>query len=227
VAKYVAAPRYSISTIAAPSIAGTTTGGGTYKPGDAVTVSAIPAAGYKFVSWTINSGFIPTVVSTNPVYSFGASGSLTLTANFVVGAPTSFVVGLSENSPAGVLTGAGTYPSGAPVTVTASPAADWSFVGWYDSTNQLTQATSYSFTVSSNRVLNAVFQPTLTIASETADSVKLAWPATANGFVLQHASGLPSGPWVNVNAVPVVSGNANEIIVSTDQGADFFRVVQP
>jgi hypothetical protein len=227
VANYVAAPRYTISTLASPSTGGITTGGGTFSPGDGVTLSAIPASGYKFVSWTVNSGFVPVIVSTNAVYSFAVSGSLTITANFVPGAAADYVVGVSENSPGGSVVGAGTYASGVAATVIATPYANWSFVGWYEGTNLLTLSPSYSFTVRSNRNLKAVFWPLLTIGMETVDSVKLSWPAAAVGFSLQSSSSLTGAAWSNVSSAPVVSAGMNEVIVTADMATELFRVIQP
>ncbi len=70
----------TINTISSPPNDGTTTGGGIYNCGASVTVTATPSAGYNFVNWT-ESG---TNVSTLSGYTFTASASRTLEANFTL-----------------------------------------------------------------------------------------------------------------------------------------------
>ena len=69
---------YAISTSALPLAGGTTTGDGNYAAGASVTVSAVPATGYLFQSWTDGG----TIVSTAASYTFTASINRTLVANF-------------------------------------------------------------------------------------------------------------------------------------------------
>jgi hypothetical protein len=57
---------------------GSTTGGGSVVVGSTVTVTAIANSGYTFANWTENG----TVVSSSPGYSFTASSSRNLVANF-------------------------------------------------------------------------------------------------------------------------------------------------
>ena len=69
---------YSITTSASPVYAGSTSGGGTVNAGSSVTVSATPSPGFMFVNWTE----FGTPVSTAANYTFTASASRTLVANF-------------------------------------------------------------------------------------------------------------------------------------------------
>ena len=57
---------FTVTTASTPSAGGTTAGGGTFNPGTSATVTATPASGYLFVSWTEGG----TPVSTNPSYTF-------------------------------------------------------------------------------------------------------------------------------------------------------------
>jgi glycosidase len=77
----------TISTISSPPNGGTTVGGGIYNCGASVTVTATPAAGYGFASWTEGG----TNVSTLSSYTFTVSASRTLVANFTL-QPTPFQV---------------------------------------------------------------------------------------------------------------------------------------
>jgi hypothetical protein len=77
VANFVAL--YDISTSASPSVGGSTSGGGTFSEGDAVTVIATANAGYSFVNWTEGG----TEVSMSTSYIFPATANRNLVANFV------------------------------------------------------------------------------------------------------------------------------------------------
>ena len=74
---------YEVVTIS-DSEQGTTSGEGTYEAGESVTISAVAADGYSFVSWTADDS----VVSVNAEYTFTAVKDVTLTANFEVVIPT-------------------------------------------------------------------------------------------------------------------------------------------
>lgn len=58
----------------------------------------------------------------------------------------------------GTVTGGGTYESGASVTVTATPNAGYNFVSWTENGQQISTEASYTFTVSADRTLTAVFE---------------------------------------------------------------------
>ena len=60
---------------------GTVSGGGQYNYNESCTVTATPADGYMFTSWTNNG----TIVSTNPSYTFNVTANTNLTANFASG----------------------------------------------------------------------------------------------------------------------------------------------
>jgi hypothetical protein len=69
---------YQVTTTASPSNGGTVTGGGTYDCGTDCTVTATPADGYMFCSWTENG----VQVSTETTYSFTVMDNRNLVANF-------------------------------------------------------------------------------------------------------------------------------------------------
>ncbi len=93
VANFVAA--YTVTTSAAPSIGGTTTGDGVYNIGTQVTVDATAASSFQFVNWTEYG----TPVSNSPTYTFTAGADRVLVANFAL--PANTVWFDFENAPLG------------------------------------------------------------------------------------------------------------------------------
>ncbi|MBI2425204.1 MAG: hypothetical protein HYV27_20425 [Candidatus Hydrogenedentes bacterium] len=71
---------HAIATSAAPAEGGTTAGDGDYPEGAEVIVEAAAEAGYEFLNWTEGS----LEVSTDAIYSFTATGSRSLQANFLL-----------------------------------------------------------------------------------------------------------------------------------------------
>ena len=69
---------YQVTATASPSYGGTVTGSGTYNCGSDCTVTATPAEGYMFCSWTENG----VQVSTETTYSFTVMSNRNLVANF-------------------------------------------------------------------------------------------------------------------------------------------------
>lgn len=143
---------YTISTSSSPSAGGSTSGGGTYNHGSQATVTATPSSGYLFVSWT-ESG---SIVSTNVSYSFTVSSNRTLVANFSL--ITYIVTTSSSPSAGGSTSGGGSYSPSSSVTVTATPASGYQFVGWTEGGTTVSTSSTYSFVISANRNLVAMFQ---------------------------------------------------------------------
>jgi uncharacterized repeat protein (TIGR02543 family) len=153
---------YSVSTSSLPAGGGTTTGGGSYNYGESATVTATPSTGYRFVNWTAGG----TAVSTNASYTFTVTANRTLVANF---STLTYTI-TTSTSPAGLgsATGGGTYNHGASATVTAAPAAGYRFVNWTEGGTVVSTASSYIFTVNSNRSLLANYSiNTYTVAASS------------------------------------------------------------
>lgn len=68
------ASEYDVTLNVYPSDSGTTTGSGTYEPGETVTIEAIPEDGYEFVSWSDGNIANPRNITVN--------STINLTANF-------------------------------------------------------------------------------------------------------------------------------------------------
>ncbi len=145
-------PSYNITVLANNDSYGTVSGGGTFPEGTQVTVSATPTTGYNFINWTENSS----VVSTNATYSFTASASRTLVANFQIN--TYNISATANPSIAGTILGAGEYNYGQTVTLSATANTGYHFVNWTENGSSVSTDAEYSFTVTANRTLVANFQ---------------------------------------------------------------------
>ena len=72
---------FTVTAIANNADYGTVSGGGQYNYNESCTVTATPADGYMFTSWTQNGN----VVSTNASYTFNVTSDVELVANFASG----------------------------------------------------------------------------------------------------------------------------------------------
>ena len=71
--------QYTLSLSASPANGGTTSGGGLYNAGSAVSISATPTnAGFSFTNWTENGNIVSTLAN----YNFTINGNRNLVANF-------------------------------------------------------------------------------------------------------------------------------------------------
>lgn len=144
--------KYNITASVSPAGGGTVTGTGEYSHGTTVNLNAVPNAGYVFLNWTDGAG----VVSTEANWSFEATSSLTLTANFI----RRYTVTLeSVPSEGGTTTGAGSYDAGASATVIATPAAGYTFKEWKEGSTTISTINPYTFLVNSDISLKAEFNP--------------------------------------------------------------------
>lgn len=143
-------PHVTITTVASPAIAGTTSGAGEYLQDAEAVVTATPNPGFAFVNWTDGG----TVVSTLPEYHFSAVVNRELVANFVA----TYTITTSASPAAGGTTsGGGTFVAGDNITVQATPAAGYSFGNWTEAGVNVSSSPSYTFTANAHRVLVATF----------------------------------------------------------------------
>ena len=110
---------YTVTANITPAGSGTVSGAGTYNSGDTAALTALPAPGYRFKSW---SGAL--TGSVNPA-SLSVTGNKTVTATFL---RTFNLTVLASPTEGGTVTGTGTYDTGAKATITATAAPGWHFV---------------------------------------------------------------------------------------------------
>ena len=142
---------YAIAVSANPSIGGSVTGDGNYDYGTSVVLTASPAEGYSFVSWTENDE----VVSTSATYSFTVTDARTLMANFSLNSYE--ITATADPTTGGTVTGAGSYNHFENCTLTATTATGYTFVNWTENGNEVSTDATYSFSVTEPRDLVAHF----------------------------------------------------------------------
>jgi hypothetical protein len=154
VANFTANPvTYTLGTQSSPANGGSATGGGTFAAGSSVTVMAAANSGYTFTNWTLNG----VVQSTSPSYNFTLNTNCNLVANFTAN-PAIFTVSTQiDPTNAGTVTGDGRFVAGSFVTVTAEANEGYTFTNWTENGIELSTATNYSFTLTTNRNLVANF----------------------------------------------------------------------
>lgn len=137
----------SVELFNQPDTAGMAIGAGNYFIGDSVFIQAIPETGFSFVEWTSAD----TLVSSEMEFVYiKQRGSDSLTAHY---SPNPYEVSI-EVTPlgGGTAEGAGIYPFGDFVTLTAMPELGYEFICWIMGSDILSYDMSYSFSMPSNDI---------------------------------------------------------------------------
>ena len=127
------------------------TGGGEYKEGASVTITANePTIGKKFSGWTIEGISGLDTTQTSLTFNMPAN-AVTATANYE---DIEYTITVNGG------TGGGTYKEGDSVTIIANdPAEGKVFKGWQDESGKIVSTEkSYKFTVSAEKTLTAVYE---------------------------------------------------------------------
>lgn len=141
-------------------------GEGLYSHGETGIFSALPAVGYVFQYWQQENS----IVSTHPTLQTPVTSHTTFTAMFE---ERNFMLELAvEPEGAGITTGAGTYGTGAEVSVSALPNTGWQFVHWIqtleDQEEIVSDDSGHTFVLLEDALLTAIFEPaTHTLTLET------------------------------------------------------------
>ena len=120
---------------------GTIIGSGTYKYGDAVTLTAVANDHYHFVRWDDGNTNNPRIIT--------ATKDITLSAEFAIDTH-QVIVNVDEN---GSATGSGVYNYGETITLTATPNAHYHFSKWSDGNTENPR----TYIVSQDATLTAEF----------------------------------------------------------------------
>jgi len=142
---------YTVTVSVTPEEGGTATGGGVYAYGTEATVVATPADCYDFEGWFVDD----TLVSEDAEYTFTVTEDVDLVAVFTL--KTFEVTVTAEPEEGGVVDGGGTYDCGEEVTVTAEADECYDFEGWFVDDTLVSEDAEYTFTVTEDVDLVAVF----------------------------------------------------------------------
>jgi hypothetical protein len=172
---------YTIMLSANPPEGGVVSGGGSVNAGTQVNVLATANQGWVFTNWTEAGN----VVSASATYTFTASASRTITANFVQVLSVTTAVH-PEN--AGTVTGAGSYNASTTVSVQAFANPGYRFYCWTEDGNPVSTQSLYSFMIFNNRALVANFLSTVDIPETKASPLKV-YPNPTDAMVKLETSG--------------------------------------
>lgn len=147
---------YPVTSSSNPAAGGTTSIEGTFEDGDDVIVTATANPGYVFVNWTEGGA----VVSEEAVYEFRANPARNLVANFSGNGPQTWTVNVSASPvTGGTVSGGGVIANGTSATVNAVPAPGYQFLRWVEGGVEVSNTSSFTFSVTENHTLSAVFVP--------------------------------------------------------------------
>ena len=211
-AEYVAnftVETYLITASVTPSGAGTVTGVGGFAYNESCTLEATGNPGFVFEKWTLNG----IDVSTDNPYTFNVTEAGDYVAHFTVG----YVVTVTSEGGSGTITGAGTYPAGATVTLEATADPGCSFLFWKVGTDFIDD-NPYTFTVTSDLDIIAYFSTETYIISVAADPDDAGTVSGAGGYTYGQTATLTA---TANEGYLFANWTLNGIVVSTDNPYSF------
>ncbi len=213
---------YTLATNASPSAGGSVSrnpNASSYASGTSVTLTATPAAGFTFSGW---SGDATGSASSTSVIM---DANKTVTATFTPVSPNTYTLGTtSAPSAGGTVSGGGVYNSGTVATITATPAAGYSFTGWSGDAGGNNATTTVTMDANKSVTANfALITYTLSTASSPAAGGTVSGGGTYNaggtatitatpaaGYVFSSWSGDASGS----NATTTIAMNGNKSVTA-------------
>lgn len=196
---------YTVTANANDPAMGEITGNdGQYTAGATATLTAVPAAGYKFVNWTVGEE----TKTENPL-TLTVNGNLTVTANFAA-LPQYTITATANDAAMGAVEGAGKYYEGEEVTLKAIANPGHEFVDW---NNGATEAT-LTFVAAKDSAVVANFK-------------KLSYTVTAvvNDDAKGSVSGTGTYEYGEVATIEAVAADGYELLYWSDRSTENPRTV--
>ena len=117
--------------------------------GSSYNLPVLEKTGHKFLGWMLNGNLI-TNENGNSISHWSCVENVTLTAKFSVN---SYLVSVEQNKQnAGSVTGLGEYKYHQMVTITATTNKGYTFLGWFNSNERISEENSYSFQIQAQNV---------------------------------------------------------------------------
>lgn len=138
--------------VACDETQGSVAGNGVFSEDDDVTIYAYPNDGYAFLYWTVDDQ----PISVENPFTFQPIQDVVVTAVFTEVA-IGHLVNVSCDPRMGTVSGSGDYVEGSTATVTATPNPGYRFVCWMNGSTQVSSDNPYTFVVTSDIDLYAVF----------------------------------------------------------------------
>ena len=156
-ATFTAIPTFVLTLLTDGTGTGVVTGAGVYSDGTVVPITATADAGSSFTAWSGDAGCAGAAA-----HSITMDANKTCTATFTL--ITFDLTLLTDGTGTGVVTGAGTYPAGTVVLITATPDAGSTFVAWAGDAG-CAGAASHSITVDANKTCTATFDTVVVVGN--------------------------------------------------------------
>lgn len=149
-------PEVYTLTVIGGSIQGRTETEAEFESGTTVTVTAdAPEEGKRFAGWSDGE----TVVSGDAVYTFELTGNITLTATYEDIPAVTYTLTVVKGTIQGQSGTAATLEEGTEVTVVSdAPQTGKQFAGWSDGSEIVSENSVYTFTLTKNLTLTAVYE---------------------------------------------------------------------
>ncbi|RJQ36456.1 MAG: hypothetical protein C4555_07455, partial [Dehalococcoidia bacterium] len=194
-------------------------GSHTYPVGTSVNITAAPASGWEFDSWTGDISTIANASSANTTILM--NGDYSIRANFSQADLTIAVNGSGSVTPS---VGTHTYPVGASANVTAIPAINWAFVNWtgdistvadVNSANTtITMNDDYTITANFNRIAGALTMAVSGSGNVTPELGDHTYPVgTSVNITAAPASGWEFDSWTGDTSTIANASSANTTIL--------------
>jgi Divergent InlB B-repeat domain len=162
------------------------------------------------------------VVSTDEDFSFNVTSNRDLVANYALGDRIDLA---ADPKTAGDISGAGVFPSGTEVTVTAEARPGYIFIDWTEAGDPVSTDANYTFTSDGPRNLIARFAalPKLVATpAVTPGQLVFTWPDTPN-WVLKESPDLTT--WTTSTRTITTTGGQKSVTVNASEGRVFFRLL--